>query len=292
MPPWRTVDDTRADGRPVSLTTMASASSAALRCCTSKSGGTYSASITGVSGSTLTNRIVPSDGRRHHQGGGDRGLGQVRIREVDRNQDLLVHGTVPSDLVSEPYCHACGQTVSAEAPVVPAAMTQTDLASSHIGANWAGPFARRVSFLAPLGRAPRWHRQTRSAAASERGLTKRSSRPPWGCSLRQVLAGKIDHREAGGRQSFIEPLARLDVARGDQQPRQLVQPRIVADHEQRAHRRRGLLAPARGSPRRRRCRGDPRRLTRGRAASAAARVPRSPACAAAVDTTTRSGMSA
>src|SRR5262249_36204485 len=62
MPPWRTVHDTRAEGKPVSLTTMASASSAALRCCTSKSGGTYSASITGVSGSTLTKRIMPSEG--------------------------------------------------------------------------------------------------------------------------------------------------------------------------------------------------------------------------------------
>src|SRR5260221_10558716 len=61
MPPWRTVHDTRPEGKPVSWTTMASASSAALRCCTSKSGGTYSASITGVSGSTLTKRIVPSD---------------------------------------------------------------------------------------------------------------------------------------------------------------------------------------------------------------------------------------
>src|SRR6516162_5317977 len=62
MPPWRTVDDTRAEGKPVSLTTIASASSAAFLCCTSKSGGTYSASITGVSGSTLTKRIMPSDG--------------------------------------------------------------------------------------------------------------------------------------------------------------------------------------------------------------------------------------
>src|ERR1700745_3746664 len=61
MPPWRTVDDSRPEGKPVSFTTMAGASSAALRCCTSKSGGTYSASITGVSGSTLTKRIVPSD---------------------------------------------------------------------------------------------------------------------------------------------------------------------------------------------------------------------------------------
>ena len=32
---------------------------------------------------------------RHHQRGCNRRLGQVRIREIDRNQDSLVHGTVP-----------------------------------------------------------------------------------------------------------------------------------------------------------------------------------------------------
>src|SRR5580700_10426274 len=46
---------------PVSLATMAIASSAEARCCASKSGGTYSASITGVVGKTLIRRIVPFD---------------------------------------------------------------------------------------------------------------------------------------------------------------------------------------------------------------------------------------
>src|SRR5438034_9584534 len=46
--------------KPVSLTTMASASSAALRCCPSKSGGTYSARLPGVSCSTLATRIAPA----------------------------------------------------------------------------------------------------------------------------------------------------------------------------------------------------------------------------------------
>src|SRR5262249_1582 len=40
---------------------MPSASSADLRCCTSKSGGTYSANITGVMASTLTRRTNPPD---------------------------------------------------------------------------------------------------------------------------------------------------------------------------------------------------------------------------------------
>src|SRR5580704_16882282 len=46
---------------PVSLATMAIASSAEARCCASKSGGTYSASIAGVVGNTLTRRMAPSD---------------------------------------------------------------------------------------------------------------------------------------------------------------------------------------------------------------------------------------
>src|SRR5438128_2476538 len=44
--------------------------------------------------------------------------------------------------------------------------------------------------LARMGQAPSAPVQTRSASASERGLTKRSSRPPWACSLRQSLAAK------------------------------------------------------------------------------------------------------
>jgi hypothetical protein len=42
---------------------MLSASSADLRCCTSKSGGTYSASITGVIARTFTSRTEPPDAR-------------------------------------------------------------------------------------------------------------------------------------------------------------------------------------------------------------------------------------
>src|ERR1051326_431850 len=49
----------RSAGSRVSLATMAIASSAAARCCASKSGGTYSASITGVVGSTLIRRTMP-----------------------------------------------------------------------------------------------------------------------------------------------------------------------------------------------------------------------------------------
>src|SRR5690242_10803457 len=44
---------------PDSRATIASASSEVWRCCSSKSAGTYSASITGVIGSTLSSRTVP-----------------------------------------------------------------------------------------------------------------------------------------------------------------------------------------------------------------------------------------
>src|SRR3954454_6362855 len=59
MPPWRTTLEIRAASIPDSRATMASASSEVWRCCSSKSAGTYSASITGVIGSTLSRRTVP-----------------------------------------------------------------------------------------------------------------------------------------------------------------------------------------------------------------------------------------
>src|SRR5882672_8782374 len=59
MPPWRTTLEIRAASIPDSRATMVSASSDEARCCTSKSAGTYSASITGVIGSTLSSRTEP-----------------------------------------------------------------------------------------------------------------------------------------------------------------------------------------------------------------------------------------
>src|ERR1700709_2135590 len=59
MPPWRTTLEIRGASIPDSRATMMSASSDEARCCTSKSAGTYSASITGVIGSTLSSRTAP-----------------------------------------------------------------------------------------------------------------------------------------------------------------------------------------------------------------------------------------
>src|SRR5664279_5393354 len=59
MPPWRTTVEMRAASMPDSRATMASASSEVWRCWVSKSAGTYSASITGVIGSTLRSRTAP-----------------------------------------------------------------------------------------------------------------------------------------------------------------------------------------------------------------------------------------
>src|ERR1700730_4224976 len=59
MPPCRTTPEMREDSMPDSRATIASASSDASRCWMSKSAGTYSASITGVIGSTLSSRTAP-----------------------------------------------------------------------------------------------------------------------------------------------------------------------------------------------------------------------------------------
>src|ERR1019366_4692437 len=59
MPPCRTTVEMRAASMPDSRATMASASSEVWRCWVSKSAGTYSASITGVIGSTLRSRTAP-----------------------------------------------------------------------------------------------------------------------------------------------------------------------------------------------------------------------------------------
>ena len=97
------------DSKPLSLQMMASASSADLRCCASKSGGTYSASITGVSGNTLTSRIELPTESCQQLGGRDRGFRELGVAKVDRNQNALVHGAVLSQSGLQPhtpFCHA------------------------------------------------------------------------------------------------------------------------------------------------------------------------------------------
>src|ERR1700758_741679 len=59
MPPWRTTLEMRSASMPDSRATIASASSEVCRCWVSKSGGTYSASITGVIGNTFRRRTEP-----------------------------------------------------------------------------------------------------------------------------------------------------------------------------------------------------------------------------------------
>src|SRR4029079_13583393 len=59
MPPWRTTAEMRDASMPDSRATIESASSEVARCWASKSAGTYSASITGVIGNTLSSRTAP-----------------------------------------------------------------------------------------------------------------------------------------------------------------------------------------------------------------------------------------
>src|SRR5215467_3008438 len=61
MPPWRTDALIWPELRPLSLAMIANASSADWRCWASKSGGTYSASITDVVGNTFNSRTEPPD---------------------------------------------------------------------------------------------------------------------------------------------------------------------------------------------------------------------------------------
>src|SRR3974377_1745555 len=92
MPPWRTDVDTRSGGRPISLAMMLSASSAAFLCCTSKSGGTYSASMTGVSGNTLTRRMLPFDCAAIINPAAIAGLASGATAGSDGNKEVLVQG--------------------------------------------------------------------------------------------------------------------------------------------------------------------------------------------------------
>src|ERR1051326_8922959 len=59
---------------------------------------------------------------------------------------------------------------------------------------------------------------------------------PAGMRMQQppIAEGKVDDDQPGGRQFFGDALARLDVAGGDERDREIVNARIVADHEQRA----------------------------------------------------------
>src|SRR5262245_8220809 len=59
MPPFRTAVEMRGAAMPDSDATIDSASSEVARCWASKSAGTYSASITGVIGNTLSRRTEP-----------------------------------------------------------------------------------------------------------------------------------------------------------------------------------------------------------------------------------------
>src|SRR5262249_2330292 len=150
MPPWRTVEDTRAEGKPVSLTTMASASSAAFLCCTSKSGGTYSASITGVSGSTLTKRIMPSDG------------------------PAIINAVATAGLARSGSARPIGTRI-----LLYMAPSLSDLVFGHIAPPAGGPWVGRAADAAARGEADGLAAGRQWAAAPRRfRLARMEARPP------------------------------------------------------------------------------------------------------------------
>src|SRR5262249_60712729 len=156
MPPWRTVEDTREAGKPVSLTTMESASSAALRCCTSKSGGTYSASITGVSGSTLMKRIVPSDGAATSSAVATAGLAKSGSARSIGTRILLYMAPSLCELAFSdilPRPRANREWLAVGAPGCDGAgRAEMRAAARRFGANGASPTR---SYPARMGQAPR-----------------------------------------------------------------------------------------------------------------------------------------
>src|SRR5215831_11851939 len=235
MPPWRTVDDTRAEGKPVSLTTMASASSAAFLCCTSKSGGTYSASITGVSGSTLTKRIMPPDGPAIINAVATAGLARSGSARSIGTRIFLYMARPSLTWFSYILPRLRADREWGAPPMPPPAARQMGW---WRGVN--GPPPPRRFRLARMEARPR-------ALSDPIGLCQRAGAdealepPAVGMHLAPILAGEIDHSKPRRRQPLVEPLAGFDVARGDQPPRRVMQPRIVSDHQQRSHRRRGLL---------------------------------------------------
>src|SRR6476660_3337238 len=194
MPPWRTVADARCAGMPVSLTMTASASSAAFLCCTSKSGGTYSANITGVSGSTLTKRIAPSD------------------------WPIIISAAESAGLVRS------GSARSTGIRIVLYMLPSPVLVGSCIGQDRSAE-----SYSDPIGvRQHAWRHEVLDPAALL-------------MQLAPILAGEIDHHQRGGRQTFVEPLARLHVAGGNQQSGTVVQAGVMSEHQQRVSRTADLL---------------------------------------------------
>src|SRR5262249_15347208 len=106
-----------------------------------------------------------------HQGTGDRGLGEVLIGEIDRNQYLLVHDIVLSLACFASFCHESRPSVRGRPP------RRNGRGDAALLSDGEGGCCSR-----PL--------QTRPASASVRGVTKCSSRPPCACSLRQSLPAK------------------------------------------------------------------------------------------------------
>src|SRR3954469_6459788 len=167
-----------------------SASSEALRCCASKSGGTYSASIPGVSGSTLINRTVHSpDWPTSRQIGWRAWPGRYRQGRSEPEYACTWRRPSPSkDLNHKPILpprRADGNRLFGRSQ--PAAPLGT---------------ANRVELVGSNPKRPRGDESLQA--------------PPVNMERLPVFTGEIDHHKPGGRQSLIEPLAVLDFAGCDQ----------------------------------------------------------------------------
>src|SRR6516225_974620 len=202
MPPWRTTVDMRSASMPVSPATIASASSADLRCCASKSGGTYSASITGVSGITLIRRTMPPDCRAISTALAIAGLARSASVKSTGTRICLYIAVALADC----WRRRARLRRRGALPLHHATFARRREAPSKGSAS--------LSFCVLD--------ETRRDESNELSAAQRKLAP--------VFPGKVDHHETGRGQPVIE-LARL--ARGKQKPCGVVEAGIVADHQER-----------------------------------------------------------
>src|ERR1700704_3413095 len=195
MPPWRTADETRPASSPVSRATIANASSADLRCCASKSGGTYSASITGVNGMILISRMVPPD------------------------CSTIITAVAIAGLASSGSVRSTGTSICL---YMAAILSQQDSEPLQGCSCDHGTFARRCE----PGR--RSHQRLIPCRNEQAWGDKRREAPAAGGELAPIVVGKIDHDDASRRQSFVESMrpAREQVSC------HIIQAWIMADHQQ------------------------------------------------------------
>src|SRR3954467_12437671 len=224
MPPCRTTLEIRGASMPDSRATMVSASSDEARCCTSKSAGTYSASITGVIGSTLSSRTAPLHVCDSVAAVAMAGFARsVSARSIGTRMDLNI---------GRPPLQDQRSTISR----VPGAMQRSSRCFAE-----PGPYQAPAFVTAPALQRTASRRATRCAASGARGRSARLQQFRADEQLDPaaperdvvpVVDVEVDYGKARGRQIVGERAARLRLAAAGERERQFVQAGIVPDQQQ------------------------------------------------------------